>query len=70
MADTENAPNFAKKIGVHYPLAAATDGLTQKFGGIQGLPTTLIYDRKGVLRKKIIRFEDTDAIEAELKPLL
>lgn len=48
------AIEFAKKIGVRYPLAMATDEVTKKFGGIEGLPTTLAYDRKGILRKKII----------------
>jgi thiol-disulfide isomerase/thioredoxin len=40
MADTENPSKFAKRIGVHYPLAVATNEITQKFGGIQGLPNS------------------------------
>ena len=48
----------------------ATDDMAKKFGGIEGLPTTLLYDRRGILRKKIIGFEYTDAIEMDLKPLL
>ena len=70
MKDTEDPLEFAKKIGVRYPLAVATDDMTKKFGGIEGLPTTLLYDRQGILRKKIIGFEYTDAFEAALKPLL
>jgi hypothetical protein len=70
MMDTEDPVKFAKKIGVHYPLAVATDGLKQKFGGIEGLPTTLLYDRQGILRKKVIGFEYTDAFDADLKSLL
>jgi thiol-disulfide isomerase/thioredoxin len=70
MADTTNPVKFARKIGVHYPLAAVDDELAGKFGGIEGLPTTLIYDRRGILRAKIIGFEYTDAIERSLKPLL
>jgi peroxiredoxin len=70
MMDTEDPAKFAKKIGVHYPLAVATDGLKQKFGGIEGLPTTLLYDRQGILRKKVIGFEYTDAFDADLKSLL
>jgi hypothetical protein len=70
MADTENPLKFARKIGVHYQLAAATDAVTWKFGGIEGLPTTLLYDRKGVLRKKVIGFEYTNVLESELKALL
>lgn len=70
MADTENPLRFAKKMGVRYPLVVATDALSQKFGGIEGLPTTLLYDRQGVLRKKVIGFEYTNVFESEIKPLL
>jgi thiol-disulfide isomerase/thioredoxin len=70
MMDMEDPVPFAKKIGVRYPLAVAADDLKQKFGGIEGLPTTMLYDRQGILRKKVIGFEYTNAIESELKPLL
>jgi len=70
MMDMEDPVLFAKKIGVKYPLAVASEELKQKFGGIEGLPTTMLYDRQGVLRKKVIGFEYTDAIESALKPLL
>ena len=70
MQDTEEPVQFAKRIGVHYPLAVATDELRNKFGGIEGLPTTMIYDREGILRKKVIGFEYTSVIEIEVKHLL
>lgn len=70
MADTEEPRAFARKLGVRYPLAVARDDLKQKFGGVEGLPTTLIYDRQGILRQKIIGFEYTHVIETELKQLL
>jgi thiol-disulfide isomerase/thioredoxin len=70
MADTEDPVSFARKIGVRYPLAVAPDELKQKFGGIDGLPTTMLYDRGGILRKKVIGFEYTSSFEDDLKPLL
>lgn len=70
MKDTEDPLQFARKIGVRYPLVIATENLKQKFGGIEGLPTTMLYDRQGILRKKTIGFEYVEAFEAELKPLL
>ena len=70
MADTEDPIQFARKLGIHYPLAVAPDDLKDKFGGILGLPTTMLFDRQGILRKKVIGFEYTDAVEADLKPLL
>lgn len=70
MMDTEDPLLFAKKMGVRYPLAVASDDLKQKFGGILGLPTTMLYDRQGVLRKKVIGFEYTDAFDSAVRPLL
>lgn len=70
MADTEEPRAFARRLGIRYPLAVATDELKNKFGGIEGLPTTLLYDRQGILRQKIIGFEYTEVIEKDLKPLL
>ena len=70
MPDMEDPLQFAKGIGVHYPLAVATDDLKQKFGGVEGLPTTMLFDRQGVLRFKVIGFEYTDNVESALKPLL
>src|SRR5579864_59010 len=70
MADTEDPVQFARKIGVRYALGVASEELKQKFGGIEGLPTTLLYDRKGILRKKVIGFEPTETFESALKPLL
>ncbi|MGA8617676.1 MAG: TlpA disulfide reductase family protein [Candidatus Sulfotelmatobacter sp.] len=70
MPDMEDPLQFAKGIAVHYPLAVATDDVKQRFGGIEGLPTTMLYDRQGILRKKVIGFEYTDNMEQVLKPLL
>jgi hypothetical protein len=70
MPDMEDPLQFAKEIRVWYPLALATDDLKQELGGIEGLPTTMTYDRHGVLRMKVIGFEYTDNVESALKPLL
>jgi thiol-disulfide isomerase/thioredoxin len=70
MKDTEDPKRFARRFGVRYPLAVATEDVRKKFGGIEGLPTTLIYDRKGILREKIIGFEYTEVVERSVKPLL
>ena len=70
MADREDPLEFAHKIGVRYPLAGAAGDVKQKFGGIEGLPTTMLYDRQGILRKKVIGFEYTEAFESAIKQLL
>jgi thiol-disulfide isomerase/thioredoxin len=68
--DMEDPVLFAKKLGIRYPLVVATDDLKQKFGGIEGLPTTMLYDRQGMLCTKVVGFEYTDNFESALKLLL
>jgi|SRR5258706_116206 thiol-disulfide isomerase/thioredoxin len=70
MADTEDPLKFAHRIGVKYPLAIAPDELKQRFGGIEGLPTTMLYDRAGILRKKVVGFEYTEAFESAIKQFM
>jgi thiol-disulfide isomerase/thioredoxin len=70
MRDTEDPVLFARRIGVRYPLIVAAQELKQRFGRIEGIPTTMLYDRQGVLREKVIGFEYTDVIESGLKPIL
>ncbi len=70
MTDAEDPLLFARRIGVRYLLAVVSEELRQKFGGIEGLPTTMLYDRRGVLRNKIVGFEYTSVIESHLKALL
>jgi len=70
MMDTEDPLRFAKEIGVHYPLVSASSELIGKFCELQGLPTTMVYDREGVLRKKVIGFDYIESFESALKTLL
>ena len=70
MMDTEDPVSFVRRLGIRYPLAVASDEIKGKFGGIEGLPTTMLYDRDGILRQKIIGFEYPHVIESQLKPLL
>src|ERR1700683_2837011 len=70
MPDTEDPLKFARESGSHDPLAVAPDDLKQKFGGIEGLPTTMLFDRQGILRQKVIGFEYAETFDSYLKPLL
>ena len=70
--DTNSAAvaGFAKKLGVRYVLVLNSPELQQKFGGILGLPTTMLFDRNGVLRDKVIGFQYKDKAESAVRALL
>lgn len=60
---------FARKHRIRYPLLMGTPESQQSFS-ILGIPTSMVVDRQGIIRKKVIGFEYKDAFEAALKPLL
>ncbi|HEV3037962.1 MAG TPA: TlpA disulfide reductase family protein [Candidatus Angelobacter sp.] len=39
--------DFAKKMGVNYPILAGTEKVAELYGGIEGLPTSFFIDRSG-----------------------
>ncbi|MSO21168.1 MAG: TlpA family protein disulfide reductase [Acidobacteria bacterium] len=64
----EDAARFAREIGVTYPIVHHPEIMTD--WGLLGLPTTLIVDRAGIVRGKIVGFEYKDAFEKSLRELL
>ncbi len=70
--DTNSAGviEFAKTLGVRYPLLLNSSELQQKLGEILGLPTTFVFDRQGTLHKKVIGFEYKEAYESLIEELL
>jgi len=45
---------FVKKFGINYPVLIGTKKVVDAYGGIRGIPTTFIIDKKGKIRKKHI----------------
>ena len=70
--DTDAAlvARFARELGVTYTLLLSESEVVKRWGGLQGLPTTCLVDRDGVVRKKIVGFEYPEEIEKELRRLL
>ena len=38
--------------------------------GVQGLPTTMLVDRTGFVRKEVVGFEETKVFESALRDIL
>ena len=59
-----------KKMQVNYPILIGSDEIAEKFGGLIGLPTTLIVNRDGKIVKRIIGLVSHDVIEKQIEALL
>jgi peroxiredoxin len=66
--DKKAVATFARKHGIRYWLLMGTPDVQERFG-ILGIPTTILVDRQGVVRYKVVGFEYKEAVEAELKKL-
>lgn len=64
--------NSLTSSGQKWELSCAKEEKKKVLGiwAYTGLPTTMLYDRQGILRAKVIGFEYTDRFESALKPLL
>ena len=69
-ADEDAVREFAKKYGVNYPVALATNELRIQFGGIPALPTSFIIDAQGRVVQKHIGLRDPVLYETEIRALL
>ena len=63
-----DAARFAKEIGVSYRLLHHPE-IMQEWG-LLGLPTTLIVDREGNIRRKIVGFDYKETFEAAVREVL
>ncbi|MGH8095400.1 MAG: TlpA family protein disulfide reductase [Chthoniobacterales bacterium] len=61
---------LAKKLEINYPILMGNAKISAAYGGIRGLPTTFIIDRKGNVVDGLEGETDRATLEAKIKPLL
>lgn len=55
---------------MNYPIVLGNDDIASKFGGLFGLPTSILITRDGKIQKKYIGLVSEDALEQQIKALL
>ncbi len=59
-----------QKMKMNYPIVLGTDDITSKFGGLIGLPTTVVITRDGKIAKRFIGLANRDQLEKQVRALL
>lgn len=59
-----------KQTTMNYPIVLGSDDLASKFGGLIGLPTTVVIGRDGKIAKRFIGLASHDELEKEIRILL
>ena len=67
---SEKVKRFEKEIELQYKVVLGGEKVQERFGGVPGLPTTFIIDRKGRIRQKVVGPRDGAGFRAAILPLL
>ena len=59
-----------KQSTMNYPIVLGNDDVASKFGGLIGLPTTVVIGRDGKIEKRFIGLASHDELEKEIQALL
>lgn len=68
--DSRSVKQFSKNYKINYPIVLGNVNVTQDYGGIRGIPTTFVIDRKGDIKKKYIGYQPRAIFEDAAKRLL
>jgi len=61
---------FIRQHGINFTVLAGDTSVQLAFGGLDGLPTTFIFDRDGKLVSKHSSYQEPSIFEKEVTPLL
>jgi peroxiredoxin len=58
--------SFSKEMGVNYTVLRTTDQVSDKYGGIDGLPTNFYVGRDGMVVEQVAGLVSKDVMESEI----
>ncbi len=61
---------FKKQFSISYPVVMGTREMVLDYGGIQGIPTTFLIDRNGIIANRFIGFQPPKVLEESVRELL
>jgi thiol-disulfide isomerase/thioredoxin len=59
-----------RRLRLNYPILLCTHDIANKYGVGEVLPTTIVIDREGKVRARILGILEPDEVEQSVKPLL
>jgi thiol-disulfide isomerase/thioredoxin len=62
--------DFVKKSGINYTIVLGNGDVTERYGHIQGIPTTFVINQQGNIVSKYAGLTEASVIEGDVKKLL
>lgn len=61
---------FVKEYQVNYPIVMGDSRVVQAYGGIRGIPTTFLIDKKGQIARRYVGYHSKETFEQQIQLLL
>ena len=58
---------FIKDHGINYPIVLGTEEIVSAYGGIRGIPTTFVIDKKGYIRDEFVGYRPASVFEKDIQ---
>jgi peroxiredoxin len=69
-ASSKDIADFAKEMGVNYPILVGKEAVGDSYGGVQFLPENFYIDRNGKLTARAFGLKSRSEIEDEIKAII
>ncbi len=66
----KDVPGFVKSYGINYPIVYGNEKVVTDYGGIEGIPTAFVVDKKGNIVDKHVGLVPKDTYVNKIKELL
>lgn len=66
-ADRNNIKKFIEEMGINYHIVMSNPKVVKDYGGIRGIPTSFIIDKKGNIREAIVGYRPKEVFENKIK---
>ena len=70
LVSRQEASDFAKSMGINYPVLLDDGKVSVAYGPVRAIPTTFVLDKDMKIAKIYIGFKPKDVFEADIKELL
>jgi thiol-disulfide isomerase/thioredoxin len=66
----QSVRDFVQRLGVHFPIAMASEGLIEDYGPVRSIPTTIFIDRQGRIVRRVVGYVDHETLEGFVREIL
>ncbi|MCX5800254.1 MAG: TlpA disulfide reductase family protein [Candidatus Eisenbacteria bacterium] len=67
---SDEVASFVKEWKIPYVIVMGNGEVTKSYGGIKGIPTTFVIDKRGNVYRKYVGYRDKEVFERDIRALL